>query len=234
MRGKHLVDLLSAGHDRVERGHRLLEDHRHARAAQLAQARLARRENVLAIDHDAPGGSAQGIGEKSHRRLRDHGLARSRFTHQADDLSCLDRKAGAIDRERSVGAGGQRDGQIANVENRLRSGAHSRLLILGSSVSRKPSPSMLTASTVSARTMPGNRMLCGKTRNSARPSAMILPQVGLSGGMPTPRKERIASMRIADAAIYVAWTINGGTVLGRMWRAMSGKVGVPTDIAAST
>jgi hypothetical protein len=40
VRAQHLVDLVAAGHDRVERRHRLLEDHRHARAAQLAQPRL--------------------------------------------------------------------------------------------------------------------------------------------------------------------------------------------------
>src|SRR5205814_777938 len=76
----------------------------------------------------------------------------------------------------------------------------------GSSWSRSPSPSMLTASTVAARKMPGKRMLCGKTRNSARPSAMMLPQVGVSGGMPTPRKDRIASIRMAEAQTNVAWT----------------------------
>ncbi len=77
-------------------------------------------------------------------------------------------------------------------------------------------------------------MLCGKMRNSARPSAMMLPQVGVSGGIPTPRNDRIASTRIAEATMYVACTISGGSVFGRMWRITSGSVGVPTEIAAST
>ena len=38
---QHLGDLVADGHDRVERRHRLLEDHGHARAAQVAQARAA-------------------------------------------------------------------------------------------------------------------------------------------------------------------------------------------------
>ena len=42
-----------------------------------------------------------------------------------------------------------------------RLGRHPRFAILGSSVSRRPSPSMFTASTVSARKTPGNRMPCG-------------------------------------------------------------------------
>ena len=63
---------------------------------------------------------------------------------------------------------------------------------------------------------------------------MMLPHVGVCGGMPTPRNDRIASIRIAEAAMYVACTISGGTVLGRMWRKISGKVRVPTEMAAST
>ena len=38
---------------------------------------------------------------------------------------------------------------------------YTRLASFGSSRSRNPSPSTLTASTVSARQMPGKKMLCG-------------------------------------------------------------------------
>jgi hypothetical protein len=51
---QYLVDLLAAAHHRIERGHRFLEDHRHAGAAQLAQALLARAEDVLALQQDRP------------------------------------------------------------------------------------------------------------------------------------------------------------------------------------
>ena len=77
-------------------------------------------------------------------------------------------------------------------------------------------------------------MLCGKMRNSERPSAMMLPQVGVSGGMPMPRKDRIASIRIAEAQMKVPCTISGATVLGSTWRTSSVGVGVPTVMAAST
>ncbi len=53
---QHLVDLPAAGHDRVERGHRLLEHHRHARAAQLAQPLRARLRHVFALEQDAAAG----------------------------------------------------------------------------------------------------------------------------------------------------------------------------------
>jgi peptide/nickel transport system permease protein len=65
-------------------------------------------------------------------------------------------------------------------------------------------------------------------------SAMMLPQVGVSGGMPMPRKDRIASTRIAEAAMNVPWTISGAMVLGRMWRTISSGSLVPCMIAAST
>ena len=50
VRPQHLVDLVAAAHDRVERGHRLLKDHRHARAAQRSQPRFARRGDILAFE----------------------------------------------------------------------------------------------------------------------------------------------------------------------------------------
>ena len=50
-------------------------------------------------------------------------------------------------------------------------------------------------------------MLCGNTRNSVRPSAMMLPQLGISGGMPMPRKLSAASVRMAAAAAPLAATV---------------------------
>src|SRR5258705_152184 len=38
MKTQNLVNLIAAAHDRIQRGHRLLEDHRHARGAPLPQA----------------------------------------------------------------------------------------------------------------------------------------------------------------------------------------------------
>src|SRR6185312_14931068 len=63
---------------------------------------------------------------------------------------------------------------------------------------------------------------------------MILPQVGVSGLMPAPRKDRIASVRIADAQKFVPCTINGATVFGNRCRHMILGSAEPTEIAAST
>ncbi|OIQ63367.1 hypothetical protein GALL_550910 [mine drainage metagenome] len=45
---QHLVDLAADRHHRVERGHRLLEDHRHGGGAQPPQAAVARGEQLFA------------------------------------------------------------------------------------------------------------------------------------------------------------------------------------------
>ena len=47
---------------------------------------------------------------------------------------------------------------------------------------------------------------------------MMLPQLGMLGGVPAPMKDRIASVIIAAAAMKVPCTSSGGNVLGRMWR----------------
>ena len=116
---QHLVDLLAAGHDRIERGHRLLEDHRHARAAQFAQPRLAGGEHVLALEQDLALGRLQRLGQQAHDGEGDHRLARARFAHQADDLAGIDGEAHLFDGMDAVGAGRQGNGQIADFEDGL-------------------------------------------------------------------------------------------------------------------
>src|SRR5712692_6870802 len=54
------------------------------------------------------------------------------------------------------------------------------------------------------------------------------------GRQATPRKDRIASSRIAKAQMYVPCTSSGAMVFGRMWPNMIFAVGVPSDTAAST
>src|SRR5260370_40895991 len=62
---------------------------------------------------------------------------------------------------------------------------------------------------------------------------MMLPQLGMLGGVPAPRKDRIASTIIAEAATKVPCTRSGGNVLGRICRHRMGKNPVPLAWAAS-
>ena len=62
----------------------------------------------------------------------------------------------------------------------------------------------------------------------------MLPQLGVSGGIPDPRKLRNASVRIAVPQLYVACTASGASVDGRMWRNMTRGSVQPVATAAST
>src|ERR1700744_6209797 len=80
---------------------------------------------------------------------------------------------------------------------------HRRFASRGSSASRSPSPSRLTARTVIDRKIAGKNTMYGFTCQSALPSAMMLPQLGMIGGVPAPMKDRIASVIMAEAQTKV-------------------------------
>ena len=63
---------------------------------------------------------------------------------------------------------------------------------------------------------------------------MMLPQLGMLGGVPAPMNDRINSVIIAAAAMNVPCTTSGGSVLGTIWRHRINANGVPLAIAAST
>jgi hypothetical protein len=63
---------------------------------------------------------------------------------------------------------------------------------------------------------------------------MMLPQLGMLGGVPAPMKDRIASVIIAEAVMNVPCTKSGGNVLGTMWRHRISTNPVPLATAAST
>ena len=155
---QHLVDLLAAAHDRVERGHRLLEDHRHPGRAELAQPARRCARQVVAVEPDRAAGDRQRLRQQAHHALRDHRLARARLADEADDLAASDVERHARHGFRPIGSRRERDREVPDLEHR---GAHSRRAMRGSSVSRRPSPRMFTASTVTARKMPGKNTLCG-------------------------------------------------------------------------
>ena len=115
---EHFIDLVAATHDRVQRGHRLLEDHRHPRAPQRAQSGLVDGEQVLAGEADLAAGRGKPLRQESHDRVRDDALARPRFADQAHDFAAVHGQADVQGGAFAIGAGRQRDGQAANVEDR--------------------------------------------------------------------------------------------------------------------
>jgi hypothetical protein len=89
-------DLLADREERVERRHRLLEDHRDVRAANAAHLLLGLLQQIVAVEQDAP---AQ-IRLSTRRRIDKRGdaLARSRFADQRDAFAARDRKAQVLHR----------------------------------------------------------------------------------------------------------------------------------------
>ena len=159
---EHFGDLVAEPHDRIERGHRLLEDHRDAVAADAAHLGARLHEQVVAFEQHAARRRGELAGrQQAHDGVRGDGLARAGLADHANDLARRDRERHVLDRVHAVRAVGQADREPLHVEDGLGVGHHIRRASFGSSRSRKPSPSTLTASTVSARQMPGKKMLCG-------------------------------------------------------------------------
>ena len=147
-----LADLVADRVDRVERGHRLLEDHRDIVAAHLAHPRLGRVEQVFAGKADgALGDPARRHRHQPHDGERRHALAAAGFADDAQRPARRQIEAQAVDhpRDRAV-LEIEFDRQSLDLEQR----AH-RCLSFGLKASFRPSPIRLTDSTVMKMARPG-------------------------------------------------------------------------------
>ena len=98
VRAQNLVDLAANRHHRIERRHRLLEDHRHLRRAELPQAAVGRGENLFADQLDAAAGRNQrALRQQTHRGQRGHRLARAAFADEAQRLALVHLDRDAVD-----------------------------------------------------------------------------------------------------------------------------------------
>ena len=146
------ADLVADRVNRVERGHRFLEDHRDVVSAHVAHPRLGGVEQVLAGQPDrALGDPARRHRHQPHDGERGHALAAAGFTDDAE------RPAGRQFEAQSVDDPGDRavlevelDRQALDFEQR----AH-RCLSFGLKASFRPSPIRLTDSTVMKMARPG-------------------------------------------------------------------------------
>ena len=82
-----LVDLLADAHDRVERGHRVLEDHGDLGAPDRALLVLARAHDLEAVDARTSRSRVDvDAWLETHDGAREHGLARARLADDAEGL----------------------------------------------------------------------------------------------------------------------------------------------------
>src|SRR6201999_164481 len=126
--------------------------------------------------------------------------------------------------------------QVLHVEDQIfsRLRAH-QPRCLGSRMSRKASPNRLVPNTARLIATPGKITSHGAVRTySAADSDSIRPHDGYGSGMPRPRNESDASVRMVEPSCAVASTISGASVLGSTWRSAIRVSLMPIDLAAST
>ena len=113
--------------DRVQRGHRVLEDHRDLLPPQLAQAILARGEQVLAVEHRLAARRRVARVVQAHDRERRDALAAAGLADDPERLASVDRERDAVHRLDDAVVGLEARAQVADLEER-----HQLSRILGS------------------------------------------------------------------------------------------------------
>ena len=122
-----LADLV----ERVQRAQRILEDHRHLLAAQLADAIVGRGDQLLAVEPDLAG-DVRGLAvEQAHDGHARHALAGTRLAHDRQGLAPEDVVGELVDGLELAVLGRELDLEVADLQERLRRGAHA-ILTLGS------------------------------------------------------------------------------------------------------
>ena len=101
---QRLLDLVADGEDRVERGHRLLEDQRDLGAADLLHLALVQRQQVASLEDDPAAGDPPGPLHQPQDRQRRHRLAAARLADEAQRFARVDVEAD-VDHRRGDAAG---------------------------------------------------------------------------------------------------------------------------------
>ena len=126
-----LDDLVADRVGRVERGHRLLEDHRHAVAAQVPARAVALAAQIPAVEHDLALDIRLSGRQKAHDGERGHALAAAGFADDAEGAPARDGEADAVDGVRAPSVlAREGDLEIADIEQRF---AHAAAFFLDSS-----------------------------------------------------------------------------------------------------
>ena len=117
MQQQDLADLLLDGVERIERGHRLLEDDSDVVAAHVADLGLGQAQQLLALEADRAGRMVRGgIRQELQDRERGDRFAGAGLADQRDRLALLDLERHAIDRERLALTLAEGHGEVADSE----------------------------------------------------------------------------------------------------------------------
>ena len=138
-----LGDLAADGEDRIERGHRLLEYHRQAGAADGTHLALGQPQQIAPLEAHVPADDPPGRRHEPHEGERSHRLAAARLADQAEHSAALERERHAVDRAHHSLLQGEDRTEVAHLEERPRgsgldgrAGGHGRVTAASSGTTR--------------------------------------------------------------------------------------------------
>src|SRR5262249_46938875 len=203
MQQQDFADLLFDRVQRVERGHRLLEDDADVVAAHTAHPPLIERQQVGAFEIDRAGRMPRGgIRQQFENGQGRDRLARTRFTDQRQRLTLADLERDSVDRLRFPAAGPKGDRKIADAKQGFCHGRmfmqslHAKVL-RGSKASRTASPMKISSESISATVKKPVSPSHGAC-TLALPWDRSSPSDGEPGGRPKPRKSSAVSVMTDD------------------------------------
>src|ERR1019366_1937215 len=152
-----LGDLAADPLHRIERAHRVLEDHRDPRAADPAQLVVAGADQLDALEVSAALEEGVGRAGKAHQRHRGHRLARAGLADDRHDLAGIDGEGHAYDGVHEPLFGAEADLQVldrqqwrcrAHTDNRTRGSSQAwTMSAFTPSRTTKKAPNMVITST---------------------------------------------------------------------------------------
>jgi hypothetical protein len=97
---------------RVQRGHRVLENETDARTAHLENLFVVERGNLFVVEVNLAAGDAAGRAQQLHDAVTDGRLAGAGFADQAEDFAGLEIEADVFDRVLGIVPAGEFDRQV--------------------------------------------------------------------------------------------------------------------------
>ena len=158
---QHFCQLVADRIDRVQAGHRLLEDHGNAVAAHIAHLLGRIGEQIFSVEPNLAAKNLAGRGlDQLHDGQLRHRLAGAGLANHSDDLVLIDMETYIVDGFDLTSIGKKGGAKIFYIQQNFLF-HYSFPLSLGSSASRSASPTMLNAITTSIMQMPGRMAISG-------------------------------------------------------------------------
>jgi hypothetical protein len=154
---QHVFDLAADLADRIQRRARILEDHRHFAAAQVAHHVFFRILHIDAGEYDRPVRNRSGAVENAHDGIGGNRFSGAGFADDTERLALCERDIDLLDRANDAAAGRKLDGNVLDFEKRCVAHVPAPYVLrCGSTMSRRPSPKRLKQNTASISASPGN------------------------------------------------------------------------------